>query len=168
MAFSSMTAILSIGQIFQGLLQPACQSPSPVTRVPIPRHLSRPTNPGDRIPPELELCDFYRVSRITIRRGIEQLVQEHLLVRHRAKGTFVREWDEPNERDGHFTLAASYPAQLRVRGTDGALFASFTTWFTPVEGFPTDSSECYGSFTAMLREHGIVVDRAQDCIECDR
>lgn len=45
--------------------------------------------PGDSIPAEEELCKLFGLSRPTIRRGIDQLVKEGILVRNRGKGTFV-------------------------------------------------------------------------------
>ncbi len=44
----------------------------------------------EQIPTEMELCDIYNVSRITVRKAIDLLVQEGLLYRKRAIGTFVR------------------------------------------------------------------------------
>ena len=52
--------------------------------------LSRKWKPGQRIPAEMELCEFYGVSRITVRKAIEDLVNSGHLRRHRGKGTFVR------------------------------------------------------------------------------
>jgi len=47
--------------------------------------------PGDKIPAEPELCEAFRVSRITVRRAIDELEQEGLLVRRQGSGTFVPE-----------------------------------------------------------------------------
>jgi GntR family transcriptional regulator len=44
---------------------------------------------GDLIPSESELQQTYRVSRITIRRAIQELVQEGHLYTQQGKGTFV-------------------------------------------------------------------------------
>ena len=44
---------------------------------------------GQKIPPETELCDLYKLSRITVRKAIEELVHNEYLVRHQGKGTFV-------------------------------------------------------------------------------
>ena len=52
--------------------------------------VSRSWKPGHRIPPEMELCEVYGVSRITIRKAIEDLVRSGHLTRFRGKGTFVR------------------------------------------------------------------------------
>lgn len=45
--------------------------------------------PGDRIPGESELLEKYGVSRVTVRRAMNRLVSENLLVKKAGKGTFV-------------------------------------------------------------------------------
>ena len=45
--------------------------------------------PGDKIPSELELSSAYGVSRITVRRAIEDLSTDGFLVKRRGLGTFV-------------------------------------------------------------------------------
>ena len=44
---------------------------------------------GDPIPTEREMCRNYDVSRITVRRAIEDLVRDGFLVTRQGKGTFV-------------------------------------------------------------------------------
>ena len=44
---------------------------------------------GTRIPTEMELCQKYGVSRITVRRAIQDLVEEGVLERLRGHGTYV-------------------------------------------------------------------------------
>lgn len=46
--------------------------------------------PGERIPPELQLSEMYKVSRVTVRNAIQQLVDENLLMKKHGKGTFVK------------------------------------------------------------------------------
>jgi GntR family transcriptional regulator len=46
--------------------------------------------PGEPIPAETELEKRFRVSRITVRRAVEDLVAEGLLIRQRGRGTFVQ------------------------------------------------------------------------------
>lgn len=46
---------------------------------------------GHKIPTELELIEQYQVSRITIRRAIEELCKDGMLVKLQGKGTFVQE-----------------------------------------------------------------------------
>ena len=45
--------------------------------------------PGDVIPSELELAARFRVSQGTVRKAIDELAAENLLVRRQGKGTFV-------------------------------------------------------------------------------
>jgi GntR family transcriptional regulator, frlABCD operon transcriptional regulator len=53
--------------------------------------------PGEKLPPESELCKLYGVSRITSRRAITDLVQEGVLYSLQGKGTFVKEMKEKRE-----------------------------------------------------------------------
>jgi GntR family transcriptional regulator len=45
--------------------------------------------PGEAIPSEMELAQRYRVSQGTVRKAIDELAAENLLVRRQGKGTFV-------------------------------------------------------------------------------
>ena len=45
--------------------------------------------PGDPIPSEFELAARYKVSQGTVRKAIDELAKENLLVRRQGKGTFV-------------------------------------------------------------------------------
>lgn len=45
--------------------------------------------PGDLIPSELDLAARYRVSQGTVRKAIDELAADNLLVRRQGKGTFV-------------------------------------------------------------------------------
>lgn len=45
--------------------------------------------PGESIPSEMELAARYRVSQGTVRKAIDELAAEHLLIRRQGKGTFV-------------------------------------------------------------------------------
>ncbi|MDD4461649.1 MAG: GntR family transcriptional regulator [Eubacteriales bacterium] len=45
--------------------------------------------PGDLIPTEKELSEFFDISRTTVRQAITELVQEGRLYRVKSKGTFV-------------------------------------------------------------------------------
>ena len=45
--------------------------------------------PDEAIPPEAKLSELYGVSRVTVRKAIQQLAEDHLVVRQAGKGTFV-------------------------------------------------------------------------------
>ncbi len=45
--------------------------------------------PGEAIPSEIELAGRFRVSQGTVRKAIDELAAENLLVRRQGKGTFV-------------------------------------------------------------------------------
>lgn len=45
--------------------------------------------PGDLLPAEGEMGEFYGVSRLTVRQAVGELVREGVLVRERGRGTFV-------------------------------------------------------------------------------
>jgi GntR family transcriptional regulator len=47
--------------------------------------------PGEQIPTEKELAETYRVSSITARQAVLNLVQEGLLLRKQGKGTYVQD-----------------------------------------------------------------------------
>ena len=44
---------------------------------------------GARIPNEFELAESYKVGRVTVRRAIEELVQQGYLTKQQGRGTFV-------------------------------------------------------------------------------
>ena len=45
--------------------------------------------PGEAIPSEIELASRFRVSQGTVRKAIDELATDNLLVRRQGKGTFV-------------------------------------------------------------------------------
>ena len=45
--------------------------------------------PGEAIPSEIDLAGRFRVSQGTVRKAIDELAAEHLVVRRQGKGTFV-------------------------------------------------------------------------------
>lgn len=54
--------------------------------------------PGESIPSEMELATRFRVSQGTVRKAIDELAAENLLLRRQGKGTFVATHAEKNVR----------------------------------------------------------------------
>jgi GntR family transcriptional regulator len=67
--------------------------------------------PDDALPPERDLADDLSVSRITVRKAIDGLVEDGLLVRRQGSGTFVRARVEKN-----FSKLTSFSEDMRARG----------------------------------------------------
>ena len=53
--------------------------------------LSREYKNGEQLPTEPELGEKYGVSRITVRKAVEELCREGFLVKKQGKGTFVKQ-----------------------------------------------------------------------------
>jgi GntR family transcriptional regulator len=52
--------------------------------------------PGEAIPSEMDLAERFRVSQGTVRKAIDELASEHILMRRQGKGTFVASHSEPS------------------------------------------------------------------------
>jgi GntR family transcriptional regulator len=61
--------------------------------------------PGEPIPSELELAGRFNVSQGTVRKAINELADQNLLIRHQGKGTFVASHAE-ERRKYYFTRIA--------------------------------------------------------------
>ena len=88
--------------------------------------------PGEAIPSELELAGRYRVSQGTVRKAIDALAADNLVVRRQGKGTFVATHTEEAQSrfrflrvvpdDGHDEYPGSRVVDLK-RGKAGAEIA---------------------------------------------
>src|SRR5574343_617597 len=74
--------------------------------------------PGDAIPSEGELAQRFNVSQGTVRKAIDELAAENMLVRRQGKGTFVATHSDPRSfyrflrllpDDGHAAQSVSDP-----------------------------------------------------------
>lgn len=72
---------------------------------------NRVLGPDDALPPERDLASEFRVSRITVRKAIDGLVSEGMLVRRQGSGTFVSARMEKN-----FSKLTSFSEDMRARG----------------------------------------------------
>lgn len=59
---------------------------------------------GYRVPPELELCKEYDVSRMTIRLAMQRLVDQGYILRKQGKGTFVAEPHVEQKLDAFYSF----------------------------------------------------------------
>ena len=56
--------------------------------------------PGDKLPTVVEFCELYSVSKITVKRAIEQITEEGLITSRRGSGTYVcLLYTSPSPRD---------------------------------------------------------------------
>lgn len=55
-----------------------------------------------KLPSEYDLADEFKVSRLTVRKAIESLIEAHILVKSRGKGTYVM--DTPKVESGRLGL----------------------------------------------------------------
>ena len=62
--------------------------------------------PGDVIPSEMELAVRFNVSQGTVRKAIDELSAENLLLRRQGKGTFVASHNDPRAFFRFLRLAA--------------------------------------------------------------
>lgn len=69
--------------------------------------------PDDALPPERDLAEMLGVSRITVRKAIDELVEEGLLVRKQGSGTYVS-----NRVEKNFAKLTSFSEDMRARGRD--------------------------------------------------
>ncbi|OZI39328.1 GntR family transcriptional regulator [Bordetella genomosp. 1] len=62
--------------------------------------------PGELIPSEIDLAARFQVSQGTVRKAVDELAAEHLLLRRQGKGTFVATHHEARVRYRFLRLAA--------------------------------------------------------------
>jgi GntR family transcriptional regulator len=71
--------------------------------------------PGEAIPSEMDLAGRYRVSQGTVRKAIDELAAENLLLRRQGKGTFVA---THAEQQVQFRFLKLVP-ESGIRGSEG-------------------------------------------------
>jgi GntR family transcriptional regulator len=98
--------------------------------------------PGESIPSETDLASRYKVSQGTVRKAIDALAAENVLVRRQGKGTFVATHSE--ERVQH--------RFLRIVADDG----SAVTTHSVLLGFARGRANREVGFDLRLREDSVV------------
>jgi len=104
--------------------------------------------PQDALPPERDLAEMLGVSRITVRKAIDELAEEGLLVRKQGSGTFVS-----NRVEKNFAKLTSFSEDMRARGREPR-----SVWLTKAAGTvtPEESLTLRSSpGTPVLRFHRI-------------
>ncbi len=88
---------------------------------------NRVLGPDDALPPERDLAEALSVSRITVRKAIDGLVEEGLLLRKHGSGTFVG-----NRVEKNFSKLTSFSEDMRARGRKPR-----SVWLNKAEGTVT-------------------------------
>lgn len=71
--------------------------------------------PGESIPSEVELASLYHVSQGTVRKAIDELAAESVLIRRQGKGTFVATHHEEDVRYRFLRLASRHGQERREK-----------------------------------------------------
>lgn len=80
--------------------------------------------PGEALPSEREFADMYGISRMTVRQGINNLVQQKKLYREKGRGTFVS-WPKIEQPLSKMT---SFTEDMKSRNMEpGSKLLSFQT-----------------------------------------
>ncbi|MGH8304626.1 MAG: GntR family transcriptional regulator, partial [Steroidobacteraceae bacterium] len=98
----------ALGKLDQESSLPLYQQLQRALRQAIETHV---LGPDDALPPERDLAQELSVSRITVRKAIDGLVGDGMLVRRQGSGTFVCARVEKN-----FSKLTSFSEDMRARG----------------------------------------------------
>jgi len=104
----SMKLSQSVGPLWESSNLPLYQQLQRALREAIDRGI---LGADDALPAERDLATEFGVSRITVRKAIDGLANEGLLVRRQGSGTFVRGRVEKN-----FSMLTSFSEDMRARG----------------------------------------------------
>lgn len=85
-------------------------------------------DPGNALPSERDLSEMTGLSRVTIRKGIDQLIEEGVLLRKQGSGTFVtRRIETPG------SVLSSFSDDARSRGEDPGVIWMIKAYAQPTE-----------------------------------
>src|SRR5690606_12605948 len=81
--------------------------------LPAPIHAGQLAD-GDALPPERDIAEYANISRVTVRKAVDDLVKAGLLVRRQGSGTFVV---RPSERvQQSLSMLTSFTEDMARRG----------------------------------------------------
>lgn len=81
--------------------------------------------PGESIPSEVELASLYQVSQGTVRKAIDELAAESVLIRRQGKGTFVATHHEDEVRYRFLRLASRHGQEKKEKPASKFLACDF-------------------------------------------
>jgi GntR family transcriptional regulator len=138
------------------------ETPTPIVDGPKPKHAQlrdilrrlaeEELPPGSPIPSERDLAEQYRVSRITVRAAVGQLVAEGLLTRAKGRGTFTAR----RRLDVQLYLE-SFTDDMRKRGMTPA-----TEVLTCIEAIPPEAAASALGLQSRERAYQLVRLRRAD------
>lgn len=73
---------------------------------------------GDRLPTELELCEKYNVSRITVRKSLQNLTNQGIVIRKVGDGTYVNDANYVNYSGTPQSFSDDMIANGKIPGTE--------------------------------------------------
>lgn len=85
--------------------------------------------PGQKIPSENELCEMYKISRITVRQALSDLAIRGKVIRVKGRGTFIPKFSARKPFDGlsGFSNEIKYTHQTQVKSKIISLEATLPT-----------------------------------------
>ena len=113
-----------IGRLDEGDSAPLYLQLQRVLRSAIERHI---LTPDEALPPERDLAEAYKVSRVTVRKALDGLVDARLLIRRQGAGTFIAARVEKN-----FATISSFSEDMLARGRQ-----PHSEWLSRAEGSVT-------------------------------
>lgn len=72
--------------------------------------------PNEQLPFESEMCEFYGVSRITVKKAMDLLVSQGLIVKRRGAGTFVKNITLPQKNEHSQSVSSQFAGFASTEG----------------------------------------------------
>ncbi len=121
--------------------------------------------PGDKLPTVVEFCELYGVSKITVKRAIEQITEQGLVTSRRGSGTYVKDsagLPQNKYFDGRSDRAEGFTTEHRGQNVSSVAYA-FSIVNPPAEvatqlGLTEDDFTYYVERVRQVDENPIVIE----------